>query len=82
MLSAFACKEIEDGEYWLIDDLDIRCWHGSHTKYALFIALPGFICWGLTAPLLIAWRIVKNRKSLFTNPDIKSRFGYLIIGYK
>ena len=81
MLSAFACKEIEDGEYWLVDDLDIRCWHGSHTDYALFIAFPGFVIYGLVAPLLVAIPIVKNRKQLKTNPDIKRRFGFLILGY-
>lgn len=64
MLSAFACKEIEEGEYWLVDDLDIRCWHGNHTEYVLFIAFPGFIIWGLMSPLLVAIPLVKNRKNL------------------
>lgn len=29
-LSILNCFEIEQGEYWLIDDLDIRCWEDEH----------------------------------------------------
>ncbi len=30
MFSTFACEEIEDGEFWLQDDLSIRCWDSEH----------------------------------------------------
>ena len=26
MFSAFVCIEIESGETWLLEDLDIQCW--------------------------------------------------------
>jgi len=63
-----------------VDDLDIRCWHGSHTEYAILIALPGFLVWGLAAPIMVAIPIIKNRGNL-RNSEVRSRFGYLILGY-
>jgi len=80
MFSAFACKEILTGEYWLLEDLDIRCWEGDHVLYAFTVALPGMIAWGIGIPLVALLLLIKNRKTLETT-ETKMKYGFVYIGY-
>ena len=80
-LSAFSCQEIDTNEYWLVENLDIRCWDGDHSFYTLNVALPGLIAWGLLAPGFVLIFILKNRKFLLEKA-MKIRFGFLLMGYK
>jgi len=81
MTSAFACTEIDSSEYWLVQDLDIRCWNSEHSVYASGLALPGLILWGIGLPLLAFIFIMKNRKHL-EDDRVKARFQFLLVGYK
>ena len=81
MLSAFACTEIEKGEYWLLDNMDIRCWAEEHAFYATFVAFPGLLVWGIITPGIVLILILKNRKDLEIG-SIRKRFGFLLLGYK
>ena len=80
MMSAFACEEIDSYEYWLAVNLSIRCWHGEHSFYTLNFALAGLIIWGILGPGFVLILILKNRHRL-EDPDIKTRFGFLLMGY-
>ena len=80
-MSSFSCQEIETHEYWLVSNLDIRCWHSEHHFYSVHVALPGLILWGLFAPGFILGFILKYRHKLHENSMIK-RFGFLLKGYK
>ena len=80
-LSAFACSEIDANEYWLVKNLNIRCWHSEHSFYSQNFALPGLIIWGLLAPALVLIFIRKNHK-LHNEETMNTRFGFLILGYK
>lgn len=47
--SAFNCQNI-DGTERLFDDLEIICYKGQHSLFALGVALPSIIIWGLGIP--------------------------------
>ena len=63
MMSAFSCQEIDAHEYWLVSNLNIRCWHSEHSFYTVYFALPGLIIWGILSPGFLLMIILKNRKS-------------------
>lgn len=81
MFASFNCMEIESGEYWLLADLEIKCWKGDHLTYALACALPSLIVWGILTPALCLHFLTRKRKDLL---DIrqKLRFGFLYHGFK
>lgn len=54
--------EIDEGEYWLVYDLDTRCWDNDHSSLALFVALPGIIVWSIAIPVICLWYLIKNKK--------------------
>jgi hypothetical protein len=81
MFAAFNCMEIEDGEFWLMVDLDIECWEGDHTTYAIAVALPGLLVWGLLIPAVCMVILIKQRNFL---EDIRQKLslGFLYLGFK
>ena len=81
MMSAFACTEIDSNEYWLVSNLDIRCWNSEHTFYTLNVAVPGLILWGFFAPGFVLMLILKYRHNL-RDKDMVTKFGFLLLGYK
>ena len=81
MFSVFACREIEGQGYWLVENLDIKCWDNTHTFYALAVALPSILVWGVGTPSVMLYAVYKKRRYLFKE-DNKLRFGFLFNGYK
>ena len=81
MFSAFACTEIEGKGHWLMENLEIECWDQKHTFYALGVALPSILVWGVGTPYLVLLFMYKQRKYLFKEHN-KVRFGFLFNGYK
>eukprot|EP00347_Sterkiella_histriomuscorum_P020666 403336934 len=49
--SLYFCMELDDGEYWLQTDLQVKCWEGQHLTWSLGIGLPTTIIWILGLPL-------------------------------
>lgn len=45
----FSCRDVH-GEYWLTENLEVTCWEGDHLTYALAVALPSCIIWGIGTP--------------------------------
>lgn len=80
LFDMFNCKEIETGEFWLNSYLNIRCWDAVHYRYAMAVALPGVILWGICTPAGALIFLVRYRK-LLDNIDIRIRFGFLYTGY-
>lgn len=80
MFSAFSCIELEDGEYWLVNDMQIKCWSEKHTYYAINIALPGLIIWCITIPAICMFILIRNKRFLNEVP-MRLRFGFLYNGY-
>jgi hypothetical protein len=81
LFSSFNCMEIEPGEYWLIDSLDIRCWKGSHSFYVLAVSLPGIVAWCLGIPIICLYMLHKNRRFL-DKVQVRLKYAYLFNGYK
>jgi hypothetical protein len=77
----FSCREIDSGEYWLVSNLDIRCWDSLHTFYASFVALPCILVWGLGVPTLILLYMHRNRRELDFIVN-RLRFGFLYNGFR
>jgi hypothetical protein len=73
--------EIDSGEYWLIDNLDIRCWEGKHRYYALYAALPAIIVWCLGIPAVFLYILYRNRRFL-DDTEVRLKYAYLFNGYK
>lgn len=81
LFSSFNCKEINSGEYWLVSDLDIRCWSEKHIFYSFTVALPGIIVWGLALPAIILL-FIKKHKTKLNKLSVRIRFGFFYNGYR
>mmetsp|Transcript_14795 Transcript_14795/g.27383 ORF Transcript_14795/g.27383 Transcript_14795/m.27383 type:complete len:1343 (-) Transcript_14795:57-4085(-) len=77
----FSCTEILSGEYWLNDNLDIRCYSARHSFYAITVVLPTLLVWGVGFPALILALLVK-RKNRLNDLSMKLRFGFLYSGFR
>lgn len=49
--------------------------------YALILAIPDLIIWGIIIPLLLLNVLMKNVKTL-SNFTLKAKFGFIYNGYK
>jgi len=78
--SAFQCVTLLPGEQWLRVEMDIRCWTGRHSFFALAAALPAAVLWGVGIPIL-ALLLVKYRKRLRAG-QIGAVVGYMCANYK
>jgi hypothetical protein len=79
--SYFSCTEIESGEFWLNENLDIRCFDSKHNSFALVAVLPVLVIWGLFVPLLVLLYLSRKRREL-SEINTKLRFGFLYNGFK
>jgi hypothetical protein len=79
--SYFSCTEIETGQFWLNENLDIRCFDSKHNSFALSVVLPVLVIWGLLVPLLVLLYLSRKRKEL-SEINTKLRFGFLYNGFK
>ncbi|CDW83870.1 UNKNOWN [Stylonychia lemnae] len=62
--SLFFCMELDQNEYWLQSDLQIRCWSSDHIKWSLGIGLSSLLIWTLGIPLAGYIYLTKNKKNL------------------
>ncbi|CAG9330615.1 unnamed protein product [Blepharisma stoltei] len=81
MFAMFSCREIEEGEYWLIDNLDIRCWDDRHIFYSVTVAAPSILVWGIGIPTLSLYFLWRNKRRL-DSISVRLQFGFLFNGYK
>ena len=57
----FNCYEIKQGESWLINDLQLRCWTYDHLIWALLIGIPAIIFWVIGIPF-IGFRVLRRQR--------------------
>ncbi|CAG9312598.1 unnamed protein product [Blepharisma stoltei] len=81
MFASMNCTEINSGEYWLEEDLDIKCWNYEHIFYMLTFSLPTIILWGIILPTICLVNIIRNRKKL-DNINVRLTYGFLFNGFK
>jgi hypothetical protein len=79
--SYFSCTEIQSGEFWLNENLDIRCFDHKHNSFALAVVLPVLVIWGLLVPLLVLLYLSRRHREL-SELNTKLRFGFLYNGFK
>ena len=48
----FNCRELDSGEYYLVKDLQVRCWESQHYKYAFGLGVPMLLFWVIGIPVL------------------------------
>lgn len=80
MFNAFNCQNI-DGTDRLYEDLEITCYKGHHSMFALGVALPALIVWSLGIPSVALFLIYQRRKEL-NLIDVKAKYGFLYNGYR
>lgn len=57
------CIPIE-GELRLFNDLEEKCFEGSHLLVLLCVSLPGLIFWAVGIPSYAMWKLFKNVAAL------------------
>ena len=60
LFGLYNCIEIDSNEFWLKQDLSIKCWEQSHIKWSIGIGLPAIILWIVGAPLICLY-ILKQK---------------------
>lgn len=80
MLSLFACRELQSNQLWLLSELSIRCWSGSHLQEVLTLVLPSLLIWVFGLPFLAFLYLRHMRKSL-SDLSAVIAFGFLYRGY-
>jgi hypothetical protein len=49
-LLLFSCKELEDGESYLLESMDMRCGSSRHTAAVVSLGVPGLIVYVIGVP--------------------------------
>lgn len=80
MLSAFQCDNI-NGESRLHAFLEVTCYEGPHTFWALWISLPSILVWGVGIPMF-AFILLKRNQDKIDKQETKEKFGFLYKGFK
>ncbi|CDW76658.1 UNKNOWN [Stylonychia lemnae] len=65
--SLYFCMQLDEGEYWLQADLEIKCWTGPHLSWCLGLGLISILVWTIGSPILTFIHIRKNRQKLQTD---------------
>lgn len=79
--SMFNCMELAPGEYFLISDLQIKCWDSEHLSYTLAVAVPSLMVWCVATPGLLFVFMRKNKFELGQIHE-KLKYGFLYKGFK
>jgi hypothetical protein len=79
-LQLYPCVEVEPGSQWLLHDMRVSCWQGSHATYAFGVALPSILIWCVATPLFFWALLFRQRLALYHPINIR-RIGFLYSGY-
>jgi len=80
LFSAFACKELLPGEYWLSANLSIRCWDEEHMSNLMRMALPGIAVWVIGLPTITLLQLVIS-KHVLGDSNFRLQYSFLYKGY-
>ena len=79
--SLFNCTEITPGDYYVTEDMSIKCWDRNHQLYVLAVAVPSIAVWCIAFPLVLLYFLYKNRQDL-ADVSEKLKYGFLYKGFK
>ena len=77
----FNCRELDEGEFYLVKDLQVRCWKSQHYKYAFGLGVPMLLFWVVGIPVL-GFLVLYQNKHKLDNPAVLMRFRVLYQGLK
>ena len=80
MFDNFNCKNM-DGDQRVYKDMEIICHKGAHFFWAMFLAVPCIVIWGLGIPLF-AWCMLSREKDKLDRLETREKFGFLFNGYR
>jgi predicted outer membrane repeat protein len=78
----FSCIELEPGELWLNDNNDIRCYGSEHSLYAVVLALPVLVIWGIGVPTFILYYLIRKEQVKLDSLDMKLKLGFIYSGFR
>jgi len=81
LLASLSCRDLGDGDTYLVEDPDIVCWRGTHLKFVLFVTVPAMVVWTFGVPMLGMYRVWKHRKEL-DDRAVREKLGFLYNGYE
>lgn len=81
LFSAFACRELLPGEFWLSANLAIRCWDEEHIGNLLKMAVPGIVLWVICLPTLTLLLLVQS-KHILNDSSLRLQYSFLYKGYR
>ncbi|CDW82435.1 UNKNOWN [Stylonychia lemnae] len=76
IVGIFSCTEINQGQYWLLSDVQVECWNDEHLKFCLTIGIPFFLLWVLGYPSFIFIHLFRNRKNI-NDPDFQAKYQFI-----
>ena len=81
LFGLFNCIEIDKGEFWLREKMDVQCWTGEHLKWALTIGGPSIMIWVFSVPAMLLI-ILKRNKAFLNSKYMLERYKMIYQGYK
>ena len=80
-LGLFNCMELDNGQMWLLKDLQVRCWTRSHLSYALVIGTPMLIFWVIGLPV-VGFVLIYRHKNHLQNDEVLAKYRMLYQGLR
>ena len=77
----FNCFEIEEGESWLLHDLQLRCWQSDHLLWSLIIGIPIIFFWVIGIPIA-ALKTLRHNKAVLFEPSTLAKYKVMYQGLK
>ncbi len=77
--SLLNCYDYEDGYSYLMRDMSVQCWSGSHLSVALYIGMTFIFAWTIFFPIIIFIALYRHRNELHDTLTLK-RFGLFYVG--
>ena len=82
VLSSLKCPKVGRGSYYLLADLQERCFTGRHLHYLLAVTLPQIIAYVIGLPFAATWLIIrKGSLRLHDSESLHIRYSLLFVGY-
>ena len=79
--TVLSCIEIEEGEYWMREDIDLRCWDSAHHGWVFKVAVPCIALW-IIGPLIFLGVFMKRNSRRLKKPNMLLYVSFFTNGLK